>query len=164
MQKSSYKNLTCFNKAADRSFDERGLHLVGLLLATDFSSKKSKPEKALTSRRHRYCAAVELTILRETTSNRTASIFFTWEASPQEPVNKKSECFIGQTIFYNFFEWGVQWTRKIKMVTPVKWNSHFYQTAYRFLIVRQPFYGMEFRTLFCLLLYWYIWIVSRSDN
>ncbi len=58
------------------------------------SSKKYKPEKALTSRKRRNYAMVKLTILCKTTSNRMASKFLTRKASPQEPINKKSGMFI----------------------------------------------------------------------
>ncbi len=118
------------------------------------SSKKSKPKKALISKKkHQYCAMVKLAILRETTSNRTVSIFFNPKSAAQEPVNIKIGTFYWINNFLYFFEWGMQWTRKIKTVTWLNRTAVFYQTAYRFLIVRRPFYGTEFKTLFCLLLY-----------
>ncbi len=87
----------------------RGPHFVRLLLATDGLSavKKSKPEKALASRKHRYCAVVEQFYVRQFRIGRL-QIFFTRKTLPHEPVNKKSErLFDKRLIFHNFFERGV---------------------------------------------------------
>ncbi len=130
-----------------------------------FNSKKFKPEKALTLRKHWYCAVVELTILRKTTLNRTASKKFYLRSSASGAC-KQSGTFYWINDFYNFFERGVQWMRKIKTVTPVEQNGYFLPNGVpsppqpHFLILRRPFYGMEFGTLFCLLLYVHIVHVS----
>ncbi len=146
VQKRLYKNLTCFNKAADWSSDEhRAITRSALRRSFDSyrwtsSSKKSKPEDALTSRKCRYCTVVKLTILCEITSNRTASFFFFFfffrKAPPQEPVNKKSErfffCFFLINNFLYFFERDIRWMRKIKTVTRSNGTAIFFQTAYHF--------------------------------
>ncbi len=83
-------------------------------------------------RKRRYCAVVELTILRETTSNRTASIFLTRKAPPLEPVNQKIGTFYWINDFLYFFEQDIRLTRKIKTVTRLNRTAVFLQTAYRF--------------------------------
>ncbi len=127
--------------------------------------KKSKPEKALTSRKHWYCAVVELTILHKTTSNRTAQIFYL-KSSTSGACKQKIECFIRWTIFL----WvRMQWTGMIKTVTPVERNGCLLPSGVpspppRFLIVRQPFYRTEFGTLFCLLLYITFFFFTHFTN
>ncbi len=156
MKKSSYKILTCFNKVADRNSDgHRAITRSALRRSSvsywwTSSSKKSKPEKALTARKRRYCAVVELTILRETTSNRTASIFFNPKSSASGACKQKIGTFYWINDFLYFFERDIRWTRKIKTVTRSNGTAVF---SPRFLIVRRPFYGTEFETFFWLLLY-----------
>ncbi len=123
MQKRSYKNLTCFNKAADWSSDgHRAITRSAFCRSSvsyrwTSSSKKSKPEEALTSRKRRYCTVVELTILRETTPNRTASKFFNSKSSASRTCKQKIGTFYWINDFLYFFERDIRWTRKIKTVT-----------------------------------------------
>ena len=160
MQKRSYKNLTCFNKAADWSSDghkavtRSALRRSSVSYWWTSSSKKSKPEKALTSRKRRYCAVVELTILRETTSNRTASIFFNPKSSASGAYKQKIGTFYWINDFLYFFERDILWMRKIKTV---KWNGRFLPNGYRFpprfLIGATAVLRNGIRNFICLLLY-----------
>ncbi len=138
VQKSSYKILTYFSKAADWSSDgHRAITRSALRRSSvsywwTSSSKKSKPEKALTARKRRYCAVVKLTILRETTSNRTASIFFNPKSSASGACKQKIGTFYWINDFLYLFERDIRWTRKIKRATRSNGMAVFQQTAYRF--------------------------------
>ncbi len=105
--------------------------------------------------KHRYCAVVELTILRKTTSNRMALFIYLFylDSSASGVCTQKIGMFYWINDFSYFFEGGMRWTRKIKIDSVVEHNGCFYQTTFHFLIVLQPLYGTEFGTLFCLQLH-----------
>ncbi len=86
---------------------EPELGLIMITIVIDYNRLQgfaSKPEKALTARKRRYCAVVELTILRETTSNRTASIFFNPKSSASGACKQKIGTFYWINDFLYFFE------------------------------------------------------------
>ncbi len=132
MQKSSYTILTCSNKAADWSSDGHRAITRSALRRFSVSYWWTSPEKALTSRKRRYCAVVELTILVEPTSNRMASIIFNPKSSASGACKQKIGTFYWINDFLYFFERDIRWTRKIKTVTRSNGTAVFQQTAYRF--------------------------------
>ncbi len=146
--KSSYKNLTCFNKAADQNFYGHTAITRSALCRSSVSywwtsnSKKSINFKK-TSRKHRYCVVVKLRILCETASNRMASIFFTQKAMPPGACKQKIGAFYWINDFLYFFERGMQWTRKIKTVMwsngTAKWLKSCDNLLLFFLIMWQLF-------------------------